>query len=129
MKKAWVVLLILLFAGTALAANTLTYGSSQQLITFTTVDADWHWYDSFPNNRNRGIQIFFIRFNPGAASDRCVINDGSIDGAALFDSSVAADTGDGTIVYYPEGVYFKPVLDASDGTYNAAAKITIMFIR
>ena len=128
MKKAWVVLLILLFAGTALAANTLTYGSSQQLITFTTVDADWHWYDSFPNNRNRGIQIFFIRFNPGAASDRCVINDGGIDGAALFDSGVAAGTGDVAIQYYPIDK-LKPVIDVSDGTYNAGATLTIMIIR
>jgi hypothetical protein len=129
MKKAWVVLLILLFASTCWAANTYTYGTSKQLITITGIATDWNWYDMFPDSKDRGVRIFSIRFNPGAAADRCVINDGSIDGAALFDSSVAYDTSDGKIEYYPEDSYFKPVIDASDGTYNAAAFVTIIFIR
>ena len=129
MKKAATVLLILLFATSAFAANTFLWGAGKKVLTLTAVDVDWNWYDSFPGTKESGIEIFSIRFNPGAASDRCVINDGSTSGADLFDSSVAADTGDGTIEYYPRGIFFKPVLDASDGTYNAAAKVTIVFIR
>jgi hypothetical protein len=128
MKKFVALLLIVLLAVPVYAANSFTWGANKSSLTITGIDTDWNWYDAFPSKRDIGIKIFAIRFNPGAASDRCVINDGSISGSDLFDSSVAADTGDGTIEYYPTDRTFKPVLDASDGTYNAAAKITFIFM-
>ena len=127
MKKAWVVLLVLLFASPCMA-NVFTWGAGGKILTISTINADWNWYDSFPDDRVDGIKTFSIRFNPGAASDRCVINDGGIDGAALFDSGVAAGTGDVAIQYYPIDK-LKPVIDVSDGTYNAGATLTIMIIR
>jgi hypothetical protein len=128
MKKALLTfLLIILLPVFAFAVTTVTYVEGTYTLTISAIATnDWLWTDTFPEKVD-GIKVISIRFNPGAASDRCIINAGTTSGADLFDSSVAADSGDGKIQYYDPNVRLKPVLDESDGTYNADAKITIVF--
>lgn len=120
-----VLAIVLLTTAPVMAANTIVYGEGTYTITFTAIDTDWLWTDTFPVQSD-GISIIAIRFNPGAASDQCIINAGTVSGPDLFDSSVAASTADGTIQYYDPSVKLRPVLDVSDGTYNAGAKLTII---
>ena len=126
MKKLLLALaLVAIMALPAWAANTITYVEGSRVITFTSIDTDWTWTDTFPG-KTSGLVILAIRFNPGAINDRCVINAGTVSGGDLFDSSVAQNTGEASIQYYDTSKRYKPVLDVSDGTYNAAAKITII---
>jgi len=128
MKKAFLLTcLLVLLPVFAFATTTITYIEGTYTLTISAIDTtDWLWTDTFPNKVN-GIKLISIRFNPGAASDRCVINAGTTSGGDLFDSSVSADSGDGKIEYYDPSIRLKPVLDTSDGIYNASAKITIIF--
>ncbi len=125
MKKLIFITLALLLAASpaAYAVNTIVFDSGEGIITISSIDADWTWTDTV--NIAGGLKIHSIRFNPGAANDRCIINNGAVTGTDLFDSSVAQNTGGGAIEYYPSTIRYKPVLDVSDGTYNAAAKVTI----
>ena len=129
MKKVFLLLtcLIFLLPAFAFAVTTITYIEGTYALTISAIATDdWLWTDTFPEKTN-GIKVVSIRFNPGAASDHCIINAGTVSGADLFDSSVAADSGDGKIQYYDTSVRLKPVLDVSDGVYNASATITIIF--
>jgi len=122
-KLAFALLVLMVTAAPTWAVNTIVYDSGQGIITISAIDADWTWTETL--NIASGLRIHSIRFNPGAANDRCVINNGSVSGADMFDSSVAQNTGGGTIVYFPPTLRYKPILDVSDGTYDAAAKVTI----
>jgi len=122
-----VILTLLAMVSVVSAANTVVYSAGTYTVTISAIDSDWAWTDLFPTHQS-GIKIWSIRFNPGAANDRCVINAGGASGGDLFDSSVATGTGDGVIEYYPPNLRLKPYLDFTDGTYNAAAKVTIIIL-
>ncbi len=118
---------LFIWAIPAVDANTITYSEGTFTLTISGINSDWTWTDTFPTKLN-GIRVHSIRFNPGAANDRCIINAGSVSGGDLFDSSVATDSSEGSIQYYPSELRLKPVLDVSDGTYNASAKVTIIVV-
>ena len=129
MKKfhLFILCIVMVFASfSVVSANTVLYTEGSYTLTISSINADWTWTDTFPG-KTKGIRLLAIRFNPGAANDRCIINSETVSGADLFDSSVAQNTGEGSIQYYDSSKLYKPVLDVTDGTYNAAAKVTFIF--
>lgn len=105
-------------------ANTIVK-SGETLITIDAMDSDWSWSDLNGVTSDNWVRLKWIRFNPGAASERLVMFDGAVSGAELFDSGVAADTGDVSIQYYHDELH-KPIVDFSACVLNNAnSRVTI----
>ena len=107
----------------AWAANTAL--RSDGTVVISSIDSDWLWTDIF-SSATSGMRLVSIRFNPGAADDRCVIKAGSDTGIALFDSGKCVDEYDPRIEYY-HGAIRRPVLDFSAGTYSSGSTVTFEF--
>ena len=90
MKKIFVLLsfVILLFTSSiSFAANTINYGDG--IICLSNLDENWLW-TSIVADASKTLRIDSIQFNPGAASDVCIIRNGSITGIIIFDVSCSS---------------------------------------
>ena len=88
---------------------------------------DWSWIETWPAKLD-GIKLWAIKFDPGAdGALKCVIGEEGNDDDPLFSIDVSGKT-DARILYLPPNVRYKPVLDYSDGTYNAASVITFYLL-
>jgi hypothetical protein len=126
MKRIFLIVAIVLMPMVAFGANTINY--TDGVLTLTAIDTDWKWTDLFGGTEYKdGVYIYSITFTPGAQSDRGVFTHTGIDGPEIFNSGVAQNPGGWYIQYYPTNKKFKIYLDVSDGTYNAACKLTIIF--
>ena len=106
-------------------ANDITYDG--QVIELKSIDSDWNWYDNLTAfaTSKVGVPIHSIQFAPATAGDHCVIKNTSGTGPTIFDKE-ATDKYDDKVVYF-HGEELKPFLDVGDGSYNAAAKVIIVF--
>ena len=118
-----VALALYLLTAPAGAANTVT--SNNGSVEISAIDSDWSWSDTF-SNVSSGMRLISIRFNPGAADDRCIVKNGSDTATVLFDSGKCTDEYDARIEYYFRAIR-RPVLDFNVGTYSAGSKVTLEF--
>jgi len=104
-------------------ANTIKF--TDTVITLTSIDSDWNWYDTITAYASSkvGVPIQSIQFRPGATDDVCIIYNETIGEARLIDVK-AADEYDDKVRYF-HGVILKPVLDYSAGKYSANSSIII----
>lgn len=115
---------ITLLAIPAMAANTIT--ASGNVITITSIDSDWTWSDTISStDYPYGIKLVSITFVPGAASDRCIVKEGSDSGPPFFDSDEMTDNDPRGWPYHQ--TILKPMLDVSAGTYSAGSKVIIIW--
>ena len=106
-------------------ANTIT--KDGYFLTLSSIDADWLWSTQWPQYATGGVPLYSISFVPAAATDKCVIESGSVSGPVIFSvdlkSAPTEINWEGMYTKYYGGGLVKPVLDASDGSYNAAALV------
>ena len=98
-------------------ANTIV--RTGPVVHITDIDSDWLWSTQFPGINK--IPVVSIQFNGAAQDDQCIISEGSITGAILFDF-----TADNVYDQHPKyfhGVGLRPVLDFSIGTYSANSSV------
>jgi len=103
-------------------ATTVT--KSNGFIELTAIDADWSWDDLFSGSYDNGIKVGSIQFNPGEASDRMVIKEGSDAGPAIFDA-LCPDTEEKNLYI---GTICRPVVDFSACTLSAGHKVIIRLL-
>ena len=107
-------------------ANTTTVsGSTIQIVPDGTTD--WVWSTDLTTGMGGGggILIKSIQFLPSATSDRLIIHEGGLDGAAIFDSGPFADAYDARVKTFDPNKWCKPYFDASDCTFGTAASCRI----
>ena len=103
-------------------ANTTTSDDSSIQIV-PDGSTDWLWSSDL-TAKNSGIHVNSIQFVPSAAADRLIIRNGSITGVTLFDSGAVVDAG--AVIRYYSGKRIRPVIDASECTFDTAASAKIM---
>jgi len=130
MKRISIVILVMLFAATtAFAVNTTTVGSSDSVIQIVADDStDWVWEDDLSGEGAAVLRgkITRIVFYPSAASDRCVLNDYSENGAAYFDSGLVSGADDPRTVEYKIHRNIRLYLDADDYTCSTPSSCKIL---
>lgn len=106
-------------------ANTTV--QSRNTIQITGLDADWLWDTEFSEIAASlgGMWVRSIQFNPSAANDVMIINDGGIDGPSIFDVKCTADT-DQRVKYFDPPLYCAPVIDITDCTLGTAANAKVI---
>jgi len=120
--------IIILLGSHAWGANTITetVSTGGYFIKLSAIDSDWTWTETMTSTvYKNGIPVWAIIFQPGAANDVLVIEDGSDAGPYIFPPVLAADTTNGKILYL-NGMMCKPVLDFSDSTISAGGTVTII---
>jgi hypothetical protein len=107
-------------------ANTINLKGA--VLQITAIDEDWDWADTFDSAQYKnGIKIQSIEFDTEVAGDVCIIKNESDSGPRLFKASGnAVDVKDERCKYF-NGTRLKPYLDFSEGVYNAAASVTIIY--
>ncbi len=129
MKRVLILIIALMFyAFPCWGANTVTETVTKGgfTIVISVIDSDWVWTTTLTADKYKnGVPVHAIIFQPGAASDKLSIKDGSDSGPRIFPNILAADTTDGKVIYYG-GVNLKPVLDYSDSTLSAGSTVIII---
>jgi len=101
---------------------------SGNTVEISGITADWKWSDTFNEKQfETGVNINFVQFNPNAATDVCVIKEGSDVGPIIFKAVSGPDSTVPSRAYF-YGVKRRPVLDFSAGTFNASASLIIDLI-
>ena len=95
-------------------ANTIV--DDGLFVSLTDIDSDYDIGET--------LRIDSISFQSGADTDRCVIKNGSATGPVVFDYDVGTHPEHKTVYFH--GTKFRPFLDVSDGSFNAAAMVTIL---
>lgn len=122
MKKVFIaILLTLIFASPLFGANTIV--RTGNVIHITDIDSDYSLTDTFPSYTN-GAAINSIQFNPAAADDQMIVEQGTTSGAILMDVT-CEDAYDQRVKYF-WNQRLLPVIDFSDGTYTAGSSIIII---
>lgn len=101
-------------------ANTVTRDG--MFLTLSGIDTDFIYSDLWSGR----VPIISIEFVPGAATDVCVIREGSLTGPIIFQKTMpqVADTWQGDNHIKPFGGQpIMPCMDVSDGSYNAGALV------
>ncbi|MCK4976288.1 MAG: hypothetical protein KAS36_05120 [Anaerolineales bacterium] len=104
-------------------ANTVTRGGS--FLTLSAIDTDVLASDLWPEQSRAGVPVISIDFVPGAATDKCVIREGSLTGPIIFSHDIAAANFPQGREKYFAGKPIRPCMDVSEGSYNAAALVII----
>ena len=104
-------------------ANTTAING--RFIQITGLDADWLYSSDLPVALQSGLSVKSIQFNPSAASDVMVINEGGINGASIFHVKCTGDT-DQRIKYFNPPTRMQPVIDISDCTLGTAANAKVI---
>ena len=123
MKKLLLMAFLLSFMVVSVCYGANTINEDGKAINITILDADWLWSTTLPTE---GIQIESIQYIPDAASEICVIKEGSDSGPIIFRCEGEGTTDD-EIKYFGKGIW-KPVFDYSDST-NSAGGIIIILLR
>lgn len=122
MKKLALILLVLLLAVPAWAANTVTTNIPGMIIIIPDGSSDYTSTTNFP----AGIKLTAIKFYPSAANDVLVIRNGPVATGTKISAMKSIDGG--TLKdMFPGIVRLKPTLDASDCTFGTAANCIIIF--
>lgn len=104
-------------------AAVTTLGGSFVQVTYTGAGLDWSYLFSnspFPD----GMKVYSIEFNPGAANDKLVVNEGGNDGASIIHVECVDENDDKIKYFHPNGRWMKPYIDLSDCTFGAGADAT-----
>ena len=117
MKKLILTISMLLLFWTPAMANTVVWSPDGLTVTISAIDSDWDSTDEYPD----GMEVFSIRFHPGATDDLCTIED-NYRGDVKYFLVKGADTYDDRIEGERKGVKLKLYLDYddTDGTWTAA---------
>lgn len=118
----FIMLAVLLFTPSALAITATRNGN---VVELTTIDADWNWFDTFPDNRN-GIEVQTILFRPSGTNDVLVIEEATPDGPTIMYVR-CNDTYDQRVLYL-NGSKVRPLLDYSDCTISTPADASLHII-
>jgi hypothetical protein len=109
-------------------ANTVTMaGKFIQIIPDDTQD----WYpSSTTTGEGLGLPtdwlcVKSIQFEPSAANDALVVNEGGLDGPTIMHVVCTATT-DQKIKYFGNGTWMRPYIDDSDCTYGTATSCRIL---
>jgi hypothetical protein len=126
------VCLMMLLAGGAFAANTVTLGDGYILLS--AVDGDFVWStarftagstalvkDAFPE----GLHLTAIKFRPGAASDKVVVRNKSLTGSQI--TSLISIDGGPQKDYIVTGKMYKPYIEYDDVTLSSGALVWLEF--
>jgi hypothetical protein len=92
-------------------------------LTLSAIDTDVLAEDLWPEQADAGIPMESIDFQPGDATDKCVIREGSLTGPIIFTKDLGTDWQDHGLVKPFGGKPIRPCIDVSEGSYNAAAVI------
>jgi hypothetical protein len=104
-------------------ANTIKKsGSSYENVEISSIDSDFTASDLWSDNDGL-VYVDSIQYNPGAASDKCVIVDNQDEKPVIFEVT-CADANDNRVKYYPRQQR-KPEMTFANGTYSAGSSILI----
>jgi len=99
-------------------ANTVTRGGL--FLTLSAIDTDFVYTDLWSDR----VPIQSITFVPAAATDKCVIREGSLTGPIIFSCDLDSDgTWEGFYPMVYGGMPLMPCMDISDGSYDAGALV------
>lgn len=130
MKRAILILALLLIPSLLFAVNTTTVGSSGKTIEITGLDTNWIWSTDLAteSSNTRQGRVKAIFFYPSAASDRMIIRDGGIDNATVFDSGAVSGADDPRVGYMNPPTKIELVIDISDCTLSVAASAKVVIL-
>ncbi len=99
-------------------ANTITRGGS--FLTLSAIDTDVLSEDLWPEQTPGGIPIVSVDFVIAAATDKCIIREGSLTGPIIFSND------EGNSLFKPyAGHPIRPCIDVSEGSYDSGALLII----
>ena len=100
-------------------ANTVTRDG--MFLTLSAIDTDFLYTDLWSGR----VPIISIDFQPAAATDKCVIREGSLTGPIIFSRDLDSDGvwESGGLVKYFQGQPIMPCMVVANGSYDAAALV------
>lgn len=111
-----------LFFSAAEASNTVT---TNQGIVNLVLDSDWTWTTTFPE-RPTGLEVIYIIFHPGAASDVLAIKSDNDNGPYYF-PPLAVSSGEDSRIIYGFGNRMRIHIDYGASTLSAGHYVIIYF--
>jgi len=94
-------------------------------VTWTGADNDWNYVTDTPAYAKTGYLCSSIAFEPSAANDVLVVNEGGNDGPSIC--TLRAGVKEDRVHYFSPAKWIRPYIDYSDCTFSTGTSVKVVF--